>query len=109
MSLNLVAVGVAMRKACWMFDNDPLSVNNRLRMAVRFPPMRPGMRVVSMLVTGKLPAPPLATGSQFVAVGASERLCRSSAPLLNACFPFDQLSESAYVKTGESEGWGAQP
>src|SRR5262245_42500713 len=97
MSLNCVAVGVAMRKACWTFDNDPLSVSNRLRMEVRLPPMRPGIRVVSMLVTGAFPAPPLAIGSQLVAVGASERLWRNSAPPLNECLPFDQLSESAYV------------
>src|SRR5262245_28077458 len=97
MSLNCVAVGLAMRKACWIFANDPLSVNSRLRIAVRFPPMRPGMRDVSILVTGMFPAPPFATGSQLVAVGASDRLWRNSAPPLKACLPFDQLSESAYV------------
>ena len=74
MSLNFVAVGVAMRKACWIFDKDPLTVSNKLRIAVRLPPMRPGIRVVSIFVTGKFPAPPLATGNQFVAVGASDRL-----------------------------------
>ena len=34
---------------------------------------------------------------ELVAVGASDRLWRNSAPPLNACLPFDQLNESAYV------------
>src|ERR1044071_7268391 len=103
MSRNSVAVGLLVRNDWLTLDSEPLSVSSRLRARVRLLPINPGIVAVSMPVTGKLPAPPVATGLKFTELDPSVRANRSSAPPLKVWRDFVQLRVSAYVHIGLRE------
>src|SRR5262245_27992105 len=65
-------------------------------MLVRLAPIRPGIAAVSIPVTGKFPAPPLASGNQLTELRTSDPLRAICTPPLKACCRCVQLTESAY-------------
>src|SRR6185436_20728720 len=64
-SRNSVAVGLLLLNDWATLASDPLTVSNRLRMVVRLLPISPGIKAVSIFVTGLFPDPPVATGLKF--------------------------------------------
>src|SRR5262245_31336947 len=100
MSRNSVAVGLLVLKDWLTLDSEPLSVSSRLRARVRLLPINPGIVAVSIPITGLLPAPPVATGLKLTELNPSVLAIRNSAPPLNVCLDFVQLTESAYVHMG---------